>query len=266
MELSRKSPRRARGALSSMTNPLILKLCRIEETSADHVTYAGIARKCEFFMLMNVLGIFLALPLDRMGPVFTFEAENIAGISAAGAIGAAISGLIFLLTPLLAFIIKRTIPVTGALYCMSTGFLFTLISGAAPEYRGLVLLAMAITIAIVAAMAALYRRGVRPGKKTRAVIKAFFIASIAAGVMMLICYFIPGLRDAVEFIQGNPLLSIGGGAVYIIVAAIMLLVDFDAIQTAVEKQLPAKYEWIAAFGLAFSVVWLFLKVFKLLND
>ena len=149
MELSRKSPRRARGALSSMTNPLILKLCRIEETSADHVTYAGIARKCEFFMLMNVLGIFLALPLDRMGPVFTFDAENIAGISAAGAIGAAISGLIFLLTPLLAFIIKRTIPVTGALYCMSTGFLFTLISGAAPEYRGLVLLAMAITIAIV---------------------------------------------------------------------------------------------------------------------
>ena len=50
----------------------------------------------------------------------------------------------------------------------------------------------------------------------------------------------------------------------IVVAAMFLLVDFDTIQTAVEARLPRKYEWIAAFGLAFSVIWLFLKVLDLI--
>lgn len=261
MELSKKPARKSFDPTSSMTNPLIRKLTRIDETSEDHITYAGVAKKCLFFMLMNIIGIALALILNRINPMVIADGDGTMTISVAGAIGMVISGIFFILTPFLAFIIKRTIPVTGSLYCMSTGFLFTMIADILEEYRGIVLLAMAITIAIVAVMAALYQHGVRPGQKTRTVIKAFFITSIVTSILMCICYFIPGLRDAVVFIQSNPLLSI----VYIIIAAIMLLVDFDTIQTAVEKKLPVKYEWVGAFGLAFSVIWLFMKVFSLIS-
>ena len=31
-----------------------------------------------------------------------------------------------------------------------------------------------------------------------------------------------------------------------------------------KNQLPKEYEWLAAYGLAFSIVWLFLKVFQLI--
>ena len=61
-----------------------------------------------------------------------------------------------------------------------------------------------------------------------------------------------------------PLMYLGLALNLICIAALFLLVDFDTIQTAVEKQLPRKYEWIAAFGLAFSVIWLFLKVLDLI--
>ena len=96
------------------------------------------------------------------------------------------------------------------------------------------------------------------------VFSILFFTSIGASILMVICSFIPQLRDVVTFITTNPLLSMGGSIVYVIIASLFLLVDFDTIQRAVEGRLPRKYEWIAAFGLAFSVIWLFLKVLDLI--
>ncbi|WP_294466916.1 Bax inhibitor-1/YccA family protein [uncultured Ruminococcus sp.] len=58
--------------------------------------------------------------------------------------------------------------------------------------------------------------------------------------------------------------SIGFSVLGIITATLFLLTDFDTIEKNVENNLPKKYEWSAAFGLAFTVIWIYLKVLDLL--
>jgi uncharacterized YccA/Bax inhibitor family protein len=61
------------------------------------------------------------------------------------------------------------------------------------------------------------------------------------------------------------LINIGGSILYVLIASLFLLVDFDTIRRAVDDGLPKKYEWWASFGLAFSVIWLFFKILELLS-
>ncbi|WP_324650695.1 Bax inhibitor-1/YccA family protein [Georgenia sp. H159] len=71
-----------------------------------------------------------------------------------------------------------------------------------------------------------------------------------------------GLRSSVE-IMGIPLgVIIGIFAVGL--AAICLIMDFDAIKRGVEAGAPARYAWSAAFGLLVTLVWLYLEFLRLL--
>lgn len=77
---------------------------------------------------------------------------------------------------------------------------------------------------------------------------------------------VAGVGQTLGFLSESPVLSIVIGVIYVVVACAFLLVDFDTIQRTVENQMPKKYEWAAAFGLAYTVIFLFLKVFSLLSD
>ena len=254
------------GAEMFFTNPMIRKIAKIEESSTEHATYSSIGNKCAFFMAMILLGVLLMIGLQAMNPVtYNLEDGSMITISDANLIAAIPFGLLFLITPFIAMLIKKTIPVTGTLYCFSVGYCVSLMAQLFAEYRDAISLALIITVAIVAVMAQVYAKGwIKVDDKFRSIMRILFFASIASGLLMLVAYFVPQLKGIVMFVAENPLLSIGGSLVYVVIAALFLLVDFDTIQTAVENKLPRKYEWIAAFGLAFSVIWLFLKVLDLI--
>ena len=55
--------------LSMTTNPIIRKLTKIDETSESAVTYAGIAGKCGFFLVMIAIGVALAVVLQSISPM-----------------------------------------------------------------------------------------------------------------------------------------------------------------------------------------------------
>ncbi|MGO8903390.1 MAG: Bax inhibitor-1/YccA family membrane protein, partial [Isosphaeraceae bacterium] len=44
-----------------------------------------------------------------------------------------------------------------------------------------------------------------------------------------------------------------------------LLLDFDFIEQAAERQLPKYMEWYGAFGLMVTLVWLYLEMLRLLS-
>ena len=254
------------GAEMFFANPMIRKLTRIEEKSEDCATYASIANKCTFFMAMILVGVLLMIGLQAINPAtYTLDDGSVVTISDANLIAAIPFGLLFIITPFIAMLIKKTIPVTGTLYCFSVGYCVSLMAQLFAEYREPISMALIITVAIVAVMALVYAKGwIKVGDKFRSIMRILFFASIASSLLMLVACFVPQLRGMVTFVVENPLLSIGGSVAYVVIAALFLLVDFDTIQTAVEGQLPRKYEWIAAFGLAFSVIWLFLKVLELI--
>lgn len=248
------------------TNPMIRKISRIEEKSTDCATYTSIGNKCAFFMAMVLLGALLFIGLQLVAPEpVAMDDGSVINVSSIAMIAAIPFGFLFVIMPFIAMLIKKTIPVTGTLYCLSVGYVISLMSHVIPEYKDPINLALIITIAIVAVMAQVYSKGwIKVDDKFRSIMKILFGTSIVASLLLIVAYFIPQLRSFVTFVIDNPVLSLAGSVVYVVIASLFLLVDFDTIQTAVEARLPRKYEWIAAFGLAFSVIWLFLKVLDLI--
>ena len=70
-----------------------------------------------------------------------------------------------------------------------------------------------------------------------------------------------GLRSVEVF--GIPL-GLIVGLVAVVLAAISLAMDFEAIQRGVEQGLPTRYAWAGAFGLVVTLVWLYLEFLRIL--
>jgi uncharacterized YccA/Bax inhibitor family protein len=45
-----------------------------------------------------------------------------------------------------------------------------------------------------------------------------------------------------------------------------ILIDLQNVREAVENQVPKSYEWDGAFGIVFSVIWLFAEILQLLTS
>ena len=221
-------------------------------------------------MLFSVVGIFLQLILAKTlagGQLVNF---NIKGFEVSlymyeifALLGATILAIIF---QLLAFFARGTTPVTGALYCVTQGYfisflVFKVLRGF--EYLGA--LALLITMLIVVVMAVLYSTGIiRVTKKFRMVMLTLFITVIAVSLFTFIGSFIPFTQPMIAALRQNFVLSIVFGVIFIIIAALFLICDFNTIDHVVNDRLPKKYEWQAAFGLSFTVLWLYLKVLDLI--
>lgn len=174
--------------------------------------------------------------------------------------------LVTLIFPFLAVFLRKTIPVTGTVYSVAQGFLLGwTIHRCLQGFEHLALEALIVTLIIVTVMAILYAtRIVKVTGKFRVVITTLFATVILSSIAGFILYLIPATSGFVSAFFDNPLFSIGFSVLGIITATLFLLTDFDTIEKTVENNLPKKYEWSAAFGLAFTVIWIYLKVLDLL--
>lgn len=253
------------------SNPIMRRLDNVTEVDeTNSATYKGIAVKTAFFLLFCVAGILLQLAL-----VNTLSAGELIEFSVRGfdvsmysyelyaLIGSVILAIVF---QLLAFFAKATTPVTGALYCVTQGYMISfLIFKVLRGYEHLGALALAITLTIVLVMSILYATGaIRVTKKFKMVMLTLFVTSIASSILVFIGSLIPATRELVAAITGNIVFSLVSGVIFIIIAALFLICDFDTIDHVVSDKLPKKYEWAAAFGLAFTVLWLYLKVLDII--
>ena len=122
-----------------------------------------------------------------------------------------------------------------------------------------------IAAILVAVMAILYATGViRVTKKFKMVMLTLFITVISVSLFTFIGSLIPFTQPMVAALRQNFVLSIVFGVIFIIIAALFLICDFNTIDHVVNDRLPKKYEWQAAFGLSFTVLWLYLKVLDLI--
>ena len=255
-------------------NPIIRRLSKINEYGSDYAcTYKGIAGKLVFFLLFTALGVGLCVFMKMTGafggelvmnqPVY--EDGSPVVIYSNELIYVAIAGIVSFIAPLLATFIRATIPVTGTLFCASIGFLLSWLAMTfADQYLAPVLLALVITLILVFTMGFLYGMGiVSVTQKMKTFIMTAMITVCLGSLIMFILSLIPFTRGLVAQLAANPVLSIGVSAIMVVIGTLFLLVDFDTIRECVENGLPKKYEWYASFGLAFSVIWLYLKVLDL---
>lgn len=260
-----------------LVNPVIRKMQKAGEVAADGekvATYGGIAIKTGLFLLITMLGIVGYFELQGL---FEKSGNIIEAASGILALRTTPMGLLCLLgvivltiaMPLLCWLWRGAIPVVGTIYCIAQGYFVGFIADAlAPEFKWLAILSLVLTIALVAGMLFLYsKRIIRVTNKMRSVIITLFVASILGGILMFVMSLIPGLQPvalALAKLMDSPAVGIIVGIVFIIIGALMLLVDFDAIEKCVENRLPKKREWMAAFGLAYTIIYLYLRILELL--
>jgi uncharacterized YccA/Bax inhibitor family protein len=255
------------------SNPVLSRLSKVSErTETNTAAYTGIAAKTLYFLLMTLVGMVAQLLVkgamagEPVWQTLTIYEKFTLSLSMKEAVIVGSVLVVGLICELLGIFVRKTIPVTGTLYAASQGYVISfLVFNVLKGYEYLGLEALLLTVAVVAVMSWLYSSGiVKGGKKFRTVLLTLLVGSVGFGVLGFLGTLIPATRPFVEAMLQNPAISIAMDVIGLIVAALFLISDFALIDTCVKEGYPKEYEWSAAFGLVFTVIWIYLKILDLL--
>ncbi|MDO3411956.1 Bax inhibitor-1/YccA family protein [Saccharibacillus sp. CPCC 101409] len=209
----------------------------------------------------TVYRTFILLALMLGGAAYTwsrFESgASVYGMMIAGVVLALIAALVTIFVPKIAFI-------TAPLYAIFEGLALGAVSAAFEiQYPGIVLNAVLITVGTLFAMLLLYVTRivkVTPGLRTGIMMATFSI------MLVYLFDFVLGFFGVnVPFIHESGLIGIGISLFVVVIASLNLLLDFDFIERGARGGAPKYMEWVGAFGLMVTLVWLYLEVLKLLS-
>lgn len=252
--------------LGNMTNPMISKVMKKGETSENAVTYNSVFRKSAFFLFAVIIGIVAMITLHQFATPMAIEGAEAIQISMIEAIIFLGALILAVITSILASFIRAATGFFGSISCLCYGAILGTMASCIPDYSAPMLVALVLTVSIVAVLIGLYRsRIVKVTQKFRTIVMVLFFTMILSSLLLTIAYLIPATHSAVAWLFENAVIGIIGAVLGIIIASLFLLCDFDSIEKAVEMKLDKKYETYLAFSLAFSVIWLYFKVLDLVT-
>ncbi|GMA30519.1 Bax inhibitor-1/YccA family protein [Litorihabitans aurantiacus] len=136
------------------------------------------------------------------------------------------------------------------------------------QWSGIVLQALLATVATFTAVLLLFRSGkVRNTPKFQRIVMVSLIGYAIFSLVNLVLMW-TGVMENAWGIRGVEVMGIPLGVLIgvaaVVLAAATLVIDFDGIQKGVQRGAPARYAWSAAFGLAVTLVWMYLEFLRLL--
>jgi uncharacterized YccA/Bax inhibitor family protein len=154
--------------------------------------------------------------------------------------------------------------ILGPIYALAEGFFLGAISKVFNErWDGIVLQAVAATLAVFLVMLVLYRtRIIKVTDRFRRI-----VITATLGVMLLyLATFVFSLFGAdIAFFNEPSLFGILFSVFVCGLAAFTLALDFDFIERGAQSNLPKHMEWVGALGLLVTLVWLYLEMLRLLS-
>ena len=115
------------------------------------------------------------------------------------------------------------------------------------------------TLAVAGTVLVLFRVGVlRTSPRLNKIFMVAMIAYMLFGLVNIGTMLLMGqsLRDG--------MLGLAIGGIAVVMASYSLVMDFEAVQHASEAGVPRKYAWRLAFGVAVTMVWLYVEVLRIL--
>lgn len=131
------------------------------------------------------------------------------------------------------------------------------------RYNGIVVRAVALTLAVFVIMLFLYRSGAI--KVTQKFRMGIFAATGGIALVYLASFIGGFFGMEFSFLHGNSNLSIGISLFIVAIAALNLILDFSFIDNASAQGAPKYMEWYGAFGLMVTLVWLYIEILRLLS-
>ncbi len=239
--------------MQTNTNNPFIKNITVGNASqgASVSTYAGVSAKLIFFFLCTGIGVsaYFMFPIP-----WGQEAFYMAG-----------SAAIAIVTSILCYRKPEVTPIAGTIFTLSQGYIVGyLCDEYSRMYYGIVPLALGVTFTVVIAMLILYgTKIIKVGRKFRTVVSTLFFASILIGLVTFASsFFTPVISD---LLFGDTVFGLLISIAFVVIATLNLAVDFDNIVYGVNNRTEKKFEWIYAFGLATTVVILFIRILSLIS-
>lgn len=217
----------------------------IESTNYEVATYSGVAKKTFIYLAMVFLGAFGGIALGTVNPT------AYSGLIIASSLFTFIFSLIAMMSP-------RMSKTCGIVYCLFEGITVGFVSMVYNAVAGgAVVTALLSTVMVFMIIATLFVTNiVKVNSKFTRFLITFSISFVITQLLLILIMNISGQ-------EYNITLCLGISAITILLASIYLLMDLDNIRIVVESGYPKEMEWYAAFGLAFTLVWLYVEILRL---
>lgn len=158
---------------------------------------------------------------------------------------------------------KQWAAVTGPLYALLEGLVLGGISAILEgRYPGIVIQAVGLTFGTLFALLLAYKSGLIRATEN---FKLGVVAATGGIALVYVITIVLGLFGVrMPYIHDSGLIGIGFSLFVVIVAAMNLVLDFDFIENGAAKGAPKYMEWYGAFGLAVTLIWLYIEILRLL--
>ena len=155
-------------------------------------------------------------------------------------------------------------PVTAPLYAIAEGVFLGAISAMFDaRFNGIVMQAVLLTFGTLFAMLFAYRSGLIKATEN---FKLGVVAATGGIFLVYLATIVLGFFGIqIPLIHESGIVGIGFSLFVVVIAALNLVLDFDFIETGVERGAPKYMEWYGAFGLMVTLVWLYLEFLRLLS-
>ncbi len=245
---------------SSFLNPMLRKFTVQEaELSGLKASCRGVAAKSLFLLLAAVCGFVLYSLLDGLIP----QGQGRQAIHIIGWILTALFVLLAAFLPLLSFWARPLAITLGFLFAFSAGyapmwFCALLLS---PGFFSVIRILFVLTVFLLLTLSVLMIIGFpKNGRKLPLFLLSTVISCAAGALMFLICWLIPGLKNAVSVITSHPWPGFLLSFAYLIAADLLLLPDFEAARGKITEGVSIKLDWSAANSLIYSLFYLPFKI------
>lgn len=246
--------------ITKSSNPVLKErvFSRDYTSSSDVMTVNGTMNKTAIMLLLVV-----AAAVFTWNKFFDVVASNPEAAMSAVTPWMLVGGIGGFITVLVTVFRPKSSGISAPVYAVFEGLLLGGLSAILEmQYQGIVMRAVALTLAVFAAMLFLYRSGII--KVTNKFMMGVFAATAGVALVYLVS-FIAGMFGAeMGFLYGNSNLSIGFSLVVVAIAALNLILDFSFIERASDAGAPKYMEWYGAFGLMVTLIWLYLEILRLL--
>ena len=188
-----------------------------------------------------------------------FEAGNPAAVTKWMIIGV-IGGLISFFVTIFK---KDKAAVTTPIYALCQGlFLGGLSATLEYQYPGIVIQAVGLTFGTLFALLAAYKSRLIKATEN---FKLGVVAATGSIALFYFASFILGFFGvSIPLLNSSGPMGIIFSLVVVVVAALNLVLDFDFIEKGSEMNAPKYMEWIGAFGLIVTLIWLYIEILRLL--
>ncbi|NUT48594.1 MAG: Bax inhibitor-1/YccA family protein [Saccharothrix sp.] len=176
----------------------------------------------------------------------------------------AVPGFLIAMIVALVVIFKRSPSAPLVLvYSAAEGVFLGAITGVFESFApGIAWQAILGTFGVFAAMLVVYKTG---AIRVTPRLTKWIIGATVGVVVLMLGNLLLGLFGVNMGLRDGGTLAIVFSLVVIGIAAFNFLLDFEAANEMIRGALPAKYAWLAAFGLMTTLVWLYLEILRLLS-